>query len=137
MKDNETGRLDEVDFRTVQETMAVTVEGIMRSPRRDRPLMAGLLLAGMVETAQRLVPDFAPLERRHPLTHPPIEIKGQGLAVPADRRPRWLRIRQDSESQSLVEYALILALVSIVAISVLMVIGANLTALLSRIGASI
>ncbi|TML47364.1 MAG: Flp family type IVb pilin [Actinobacteria bacterium] len=41
---------------------------------------------------------------------------------------------QAEEGQALVEYALILALISVVAIGVLEVIGINVTSVLGRIG---
>ena len=43
-------------------------------------------------------------------------------------------LRRDEEGQGLAEYALILALISVVAIGVLEIIGVNVTGVLGRIG---
>jgi pilus assembly protein Flp/PilA len=46
-------------------------------------------------------------------------------------------ITRNEEGQALVEYALILALVSVVAIGALTVIGGNATAILDQVGAAL
>jgi pilus assembly protein Flp/PilA len=45
--------------------------------------------------------------------------------------------RTDEEGQGLAEYALILALIAIVAIAALMFLGGNISAILSEIGAAL
>jgi pilus assembly protein Flp/PilA len=50
----------------------------------------------------------------------------------------YYRLRQrDEEGQALVEYALILGLVAVVAIGALTILGTNVTAVLSQIAAAI
>jgi pilus assembly protein Flp/PilA len=45
----------------------------------------------------------------------------------------WARVVEPEEGQGLVEYALILVLVSIVAIAMLAAVGTNVTAVLSKV----
>lgn len=47
------------------------------------------------------------------------------------------RVRSDDEGQSLAEYALILALIAVVAIAALIFLGDQISAILSQIGATI
>lgn len=48
----------------------------------------------------------------------------------------WL-FRSDEEGQGLAEYALILALIAIVAIAALVILGGQVSTILSQVGASI
>ena len=51
----------------------------------------------------------------------------------------WLSslIRRDEEGQGLAEYALILALIAVIAISALVFLGGSISGILSNIGANI
>jgi pilus assembly protein Flp/PilA len=50
---------------------------------------------------------------------------------------RYLQVSNDEEGQGLAEYALILALIAIVAIGALFFLGGEISEILSRIGAAI
>ena len=111
--------------------LPLTVEGMLRTSRRDRPLLLGYLLASLIETAKKLWPDF--VEERRELSSFPIETKAEeGPSVPF--KPAWRRHR---EGQGLAEYALILALIAVVAIVSLMVLGDQIAGFLSQVGSSI
>ena len=119
-----TGKATRVDVRPL------TVEGILRTNRRDRPLLVGYLLGQLLEAAGRLWPEFVP--ERTALSAYPITLKEEeGPSVPFV--PRWRR----SRGQSLVEYALILALIAVVAIVVLTALGGQIANFLSTVGQSI
>jgi pilus assembly protein Flp/PilA len=49
----------------------------------------------------------------------------------------WLTARRDDEGQGLAEYALILALIAIIAIAALIFLGGQIAAILSSIGVQI
>ena len=49
----------------------------------------------------------------------------------------WLSSIRDEEGQGLAEYALILALIAIIAIAALIFLGTQISTILSRIGASV
>jgi pilus assembly protein Flp/PilA len=49
----------------------------------------------------------------------------------------FLRVSDADEGQALAEYALILALIAVVAIAVLVILGTNIQNILSTIGASV
>jgi len=102
----------------------------MRTNLRDRRLMMGYLLLSLTDAAHRLWPAFV-VERP--------EIQGPGLAARSEAPevapfiPTWRRDR----GQTLAEYALILALIAVIAIVSLIFLGNAITAALSEIGASI
>jgi Flp pilus assembly pilin Flp len=112
----------------------LTVEGMMRTSRRDRPLLIGFLLNALIEAGQKLWPEFAPLPT---LTSPSLPQRPQEQHPDAahDGRPRWRRRRDDG--QGLAEYALILALVAVIAIVALLFLGNTITGVLSQLGNSI
>ena len=137
MIDNVTGKATRVDVRPLK------LEMMLKTTRRDRPLLIGYLLASLIEAAQRLWPEFVPImEAREPLVSYPLQhVASAGPNVPF--LPRWRRrlehrFGDDEEiGQGLVEYALILALIAIIAIVALMFLGSQIAAILSGVGASI
>jgi pilus assembly protein Flp/PilA len=127
MIDTTTGKAVTVNFAPLD------LEPILRSRRRDRSMLVGYLLESLVLAAQRLWPEFEPRERRK-LEPSPIQ--------PADEpakpwRPPWMRRRAGDGGQGLVEYALILALVAVIAIVALLFLGEQVATMFSRIGNSI
>jgi Flp pilus assembly pilin Flp len=107
---------------------------LLRSSRRTRPLPLGYLFTSLLEAVKRLQPDFEPTERRklEPSVLAP-ELKTKPFL------PTWRRRRDDGgeAGQSLVEYALVLALIAIVAIVALVFIGEQASRVLQSIGESI
>jgi Flp pilus assembly pilin Flp len=127
--DETTGKATRVDFRPLP------LEMILRSRRRDAPLLLGYLVESLLIAAQKIVPDFAPFPRREPPK--PIERREfDPMSGDLERRtfPVWRRSRG---GQGLAEYALILGLIAIVAIVALQFLGSQVNALLSRIGESV
>ena len=117
----------------------LTIDTILRSNRRDRPLLVGWLIENLVEAVHKIAPDFAP-EPRVPLR--PSRLTAQVDEVSAARRrgplARWVRrLDGDEQGQGLAEYALILAQVAVLAIVALLFLGSQIADTLSRIGASI
>lgn len=96
-------------------------------------MLIGYLLQQLLEAATRLWPDFQP-ERREMVGHP-IEQRASDPEGFEPWRPVWRRDREDG--QSLVEYALILALIAIVAIVALAFLGGAVASALSSLGQSI
>lgn len=136
MIDNVTGKATRVDVRPLK------LEMMLKTNRRDRPLLIGYLLISLVEAARRLWPEFLPAStERQPLTGYPLQKhEPEGPTVPF--LPRWrrrlqFRIEDDDDGQGLVEYALILALIAIIAIVALIFLGGQIAAILSGVGASI
>jgi Flp pilus assembly pilin Flp len=125
--DETTGKATRVDFRPLP------LEMILRSRRRDAPLLLGYLVESLLIAAQKLVPDFAPFPRREP---PQPRREFDPMSEDLERRafPVWRRKRG---GQGLAEYALILVLIAIVAIVALQFLGSQINAVLSRIGESI
>lgn len=81
--DNVTGKATRVDVRPL------TIEGILRTNRRDRPLLVGFLLVSLLAAARKLWPEFEP-ETRLELSGYPLEIREKsGPSVPF--MPRWRR----------------------------------------------
>lgn len=122
--DNVTGKATRVDVKPL------TVEGILRTNRRDRPMLVGYLLMALLDAAHKLWPDFDE-ERRALATHPLSERIAEVPEVPFV--PVWKRPR----GQTLVEYALVLALIAVVAIVVLVALGGVVADVFSNLGKSI
>ena len=130
-----TGRATRVDLGHV------TVDAILRAGGSRPSLLSAYLRGALVNAAVKLDPDFeyadpiAPIQRKHVLDR-----RRDKKPVP-EWVPRWLRRRDDSwddeGAQGLTEYALVLALIVIVAVAALTLIGSLVASMLSAIGASI
>jgi pilus assembly protein Flp/PilA len=131
LKDTSTGTLRQVNLGPF------SLEAILRSPRRDRPMIGGLIVEALTAEACEMAPDFAPVERRH-LDEPRMTVVLE-QAIPARPKgwlPAWRRRRSDN-GQGLVEYALVLALIAVIAVIALIYIGTQVSAALSDVGNSI
>ena len=127
--DNQTGKATRVNFAPM------TLEAILRSVRRDRPLLLGYLLEQLHTAALKLWPELGPLPERPPLNpSPAIEPREGQEMTPQPWRPPW---RRNREAQSLVEYSLVVALIAIVAIVALAFIGSQISGMLTNLGNSI
>jgi Flp pilus assembly pilin Flp len=129
IKDTQTGRLRQVSFGPF------SLEAILRSSHRDRPMIGALIVEALVVETRELDPAFAPAERRAPEPRMTVVLEHESQERPKGWLPAWRRRRDDG--QGLAEYALVLALIAIVAIVGLLYIGAQVSAALSDIGNSI
>jgi pilus assembly protein Flp/PilA len=132
MRDTRTGAEMTIDF------WPTTIEIILKSAPRHQRMFLGAIFDALHRTVRELVPDFAPAERRKPLTAQHELLGDMPAAVPW--RPRWRRradLTEDDAGQGLVEYALILALVAVVAIVVLLFLGQQVSSILSTLAESV
>jgi pilus assembly protein Flp/PilA len=131
VKDRDTGKLREVNLGPF------SLESILRSSRRDRPMIGSLIVEAIVTELQTLAPDFMPAERRR-LDEPKLTVvlDHEMPARPKGWLPAWRRRRSDN-GQGLVEYALVLALIAVIAVIALIYIGTQVSAALSDVGNSI
>lgn len=133
--DNRSKRATRVDVRPM------TVEAILRAGGDKPSLLSAFLRAALVNAALKIDPDFevvdatAPLERAHLLDRRRSE-------KPAEkpRLPNWMRRRDDGwedHGQGLAEYALVIALIAIIAIIGLLFLGSQVSTTLSIVGESL
>jgi len=81
-----TGKATRVNFRPLP------LEMILRSNRRDRPLLVGYLLTQLTDAARRLWPEFEPEHNEHkPLTGYPLVPRRAQSQPEGPFRPRWRR----------------------------------------------
>lgn len=124
----------------------LTVDAIIRSHRRDRPLLVGWLIENLLDAAQAIAPDFMP--DRDTRDESPRRLTPTGWAVdvppPPSRLARWLRrlpagdeATDTERGQGLAEYALILVMVAIIAAIGLLLLGQQVSDVLSRVGHSV
>ena len=86
MIDNATGKATRVDVRPLK------LEMMLKTNRRDRPLLIGYLLMSLIEAAQRLYPEFLPAAmERQPLGNYPLTVKQDADARSVPFLPRWRR----------------------------------------------
>lgn len=64
---------------------------MLRTNRRDRPLLIGYLLSQLIEAAQKLWPEFEPVIEREPLRSYPLAIERRAVDHPVPFLPRWRR----------------------------------------------
>jgi Flp pilus assembly pilin Flp len=132
MRDTRTGSEITLDF------WPTTLEHMLKSDPRHQRVFLGAIFDALHRTVRELIPTFAPAERRKPLMAQRELVGDMPAAVPW--RPRWRRradLTEDDAGQGLAEYALILALIAVVAIVVLLFLGGTVSELLSSIGQSI
>ena len=130
IKDTETGRLRQVSFGPF------SLESILRSSHRDRPMIGGLIVEALVTEARELDPAFAPTERRRaPDPRMTVRLDRDTPERPKGWLPAWRRRRGDG--QGLAEYALVLALIAVIAVMAILWIGSQLSTALSDVGNSI
>lgn len=99
-------------------------------------------MEALIEAAHELAPDIVSVPRK-PLAPTRLTVVQDELP-PVKPRSRWMRrlptgdeARDAERGQSLAEYALILALIAVIAILVVMFVGSQVSGIFSTVGDSI